>query len=169
MKLMSEKLQDLQALYVKDLRLLLSAEEVIAMKMPFVIGSASDPELKQVFRQHRLETEEQVKRLREILHQVSGEADPLKCKVMYSMFGEIEDVAEDAEHERLRDAAMLAEARRIEHYEIASYGALLEFARLLGYERHVQLLEATMREETMADNRLAEIGARVYLTARTAA
>jgi ferritin-like metal-binding protein YciE len=169
MKLMSEKLPDLQSLYVKDLRLLLSAEEVIAMKMPFMIGSTSDAELKQVFRDHRLETEEQVKRIREILHELTGEADPLKCKVVYSMFDEIEDMAEDAGHEPVRDAAMLVEARRIEHYEIAAYGALLQFAQILGFDRHVQLLEQNSREESQADQRLGEIGARVYLTARTAA
>lgn len=168
MKLLIEKLHDLRALYVKELRLLLSAEEVIAMKVPFMIGSVTDPELNQLMKEHQQETGIQIDRLREILHRTTGEADPLKCRVAYSLFDEIEDVARDAVHPPVRDAAMLAEARRVEHYEMAAYSALLQYARLLGYEADLQMLEQTMHEEAKADQQLALLADRVYSTARAA-
>lgn len=168
MKMMIEKLHDLQALYIKELRLLLSAEEVIAIKAPFMIGSVTDEELNQLLNEHHSETGVQIDRLREILRRVTGEADPLKCRVVYSLFDEIEDVAQDAVHPPIRNAAMLAEARRVEHYEIAAYSALIEYARLLGYDADVRMLQQSMQEETRVDQRLSNLGQRVYTSARAA-
>lgn len=168
MKLLIEKLHDLQALYVKELRLLLSAEEVIAMKLPFMIGAVTDGELNRLLKEHQQETGVHIDRLREILRRTTGEADPLKCRVAYSLFDEIEDVAQEAVHPPVRDAAMLAEARRVEHYEMAAYSALLEYASLLGYEADVKMLEKTMQEESQTDHRLLQMGERVNTIARAA-
>ena len=110
----------------------------------------------------------QINRLREMLHRTTGEADPLKCRVAYSLFDEIEDIAQDAEHPPVCDAAMLAEPRRVEHYELAAYSALLQYARLLGFEPDLQMLEQSMQDETRADQQLASLFDRVYATARAA-
>jgi ferritin-like metal-binding protein YciE len=169
MKLLIEKLPDLKALYIKELRLLLSAEEVNAIKTPIMIAVAADNEFKRALDGHLLETETHASRLREILHRITGEADPLKCKVVYSLFDEIEDLAQDAAHAPVRDAALLAEARRVEHYEIAAYGAVLRFARALGYEADAALLDQTTREEVVADETLSRIAERVYPAACKAA
>jgi ferritin-like metal-binding protein YciE len=167
MKLVVEKLPDLQALYVKQLRLLLSAGEVIAMKMPFVIQNVTDPEFNRFLRDHLPETEKQVQRVRTILHRLTREADPLKCKVSYCLFDEIEEAVAEAEHEPVRDAAMLAEVRRVEHYEIAAYSALLQFAQVLGSTQDAQLHEQTLREEALAEQRLSRMSDRIYAGART--
>jgi ferritin-like metal-binding protein YciE len=170
MKLLIEKMPNLQALYVKELRLLLSAEEMIGIKSPIMAEAADDPELNQAFRRDVEETHEHVSRLREILHRATGAADPLKCRVVYSLFDEVEDLSQDAASRlAVRDAALIAEAQRIEHYQIAAYGALRQFARTLGHDEDLRLLEQTYLEEERADRELAAIGERVYPAALNAA
>lgn len=169
MKLMSEKLPNLEALYVKQLRLLLSAEELIVRGAPRMAETATDPELKQVLRDHVEETERHALRLRSILGTLPGEHDPLKCKTAGALIDEAEDMIEDAEHESVRDAALIAAAQRIEHYEIAAYGAVRHFARVLSREQDVNLLSQTIDEEGNADHHLTRIAERVNLIARKAA
>lgn len=169
MKLMSEKLPDLEALYVKQLRLMLSAEELILRGLPRMAETTTDNELKQAFRSHLEETEKQAARLRKILDLLPGEHDPVKCKVVSALIDEADDMREDSAHESVRDAAMIAAAQRIEHYEIAAYGALRHFARVLNREQDVTLLSQTIDEEGNADHRLTHIAERVNPTARKAA
>jgi len=163
---MIEKIPDLQSLYVKQLRLLLSAEEMIAIKAPIMAEAAEDVELNQALRHHVQETGVHAARLREILHHGIGETGPLKCKVVYSLFDEVEELVHDAAHVPVRDAALIAEAQRIEHYQIAAYQALVQFARTLGHYDDAQLLEQTFHEEESANQELARIGERVYPSAR---
>ena len=165
MKLLIEKIADLQALYVKELRLMLSAEEMIAIKSPLMADSAGDPELTHLFREHEQETEVHASRLREILHRIAGEASPLKCKVVYALFNEVEDLIEDASHVPVCDATLVTEAQRIEHYEIAAYGALVQLARALGLGEDAELLDQSLLEEERATQYLAVIAKRIYPTA----
>ncbi len=169
MKLVIEKMSDLQALYVKELRSLLSAEELIAIKSPIMAEIAEDPELVRLLREHILETQTHIDRLREILHRATGEADPLKCKVAYALFDEVQSLIEDAAHVPIRDAALVTEARRIEHYEIAAYEALLQIATILRFAGDVSLLDRSLREEEGACRRLALIAERIYPAAQKAA
>jgi ferritin-like metal-binding protein YciE len=169
MKLLIEKLPDLRALYTKELRLILSAEEMIAIKSPIMAEAAEDQELIQLLRRNIADTHAHASRLREILQRTTGEADPLKCRVVYALFDEVEDVSQDAAHTPVRDAALLAEALRIEHYQIAAYSALRQFARILGREEDLQMLEETLGEEELANQELAGIAERVYAAALQAA
>lgn len=169
MKLMSEKLPDLEALYVKQLRMLLSAEELILRGLPRMAETATDSELKQAFRSHVEETEKQAARLRTILEALPGDHDPIKCKVVSALIDEAEDMIEDSDHDHVRDAALIAAAQRIEHYEIAGYGAVRHFARVLKRDQDVTLLSQTIDEEGNADHRLTGIAERVNPTARKAA
>jgi ferritin-like metal-binding protein YciE len=162
MKLFVEKMPDLQALYVKELRLLLSAEEMIAIKSPIMAEAAEDAELIQILRRNVADTYAHASRLREILHRVTGEAGPLKCRVVYALFDEVEDLSQDAAHNPVRDAALTAEAQRIEHYQIAAYEALQKFARILGHDEDARVLEQSFREEELASQELAAIAERVY-------
>jgi ferritin-like metal-binding protein YciE len=169
MKLVIEKLPDLQALYVKELRLFLSAEEMIAIKAPLMAEIAKDPDLIHVFREHIQETHRHADRLRGILNRVAGEADPLKCKVVYSLFDELEDVVEDASHDPVRDAALLSEAQRITQYELGSYKALRHFACALELGQDAQLLDQSLREKERAGKQLAFLAERIYPAARQTA
>jgi ferritin-like metal-binding protein YciE len=169
MKMLIEKLPDLQALYVKELRLFLSAEEMIAIKAPLMAEAAIDPDLIHLFRQHIQETHLHADRVRGILNRATGEADPLKCKVVYSLFDELEDVMEDASHPPVRDAALISEAQRIEQYEMASFAALRQLACALELGQDAQLLDQSYREKERACEQLTVIAKRIYPAARKTA
>jgi ferritin-like metal-binding protein YciE len=169
MKFFSANIDSLHKLYVNQLQMLLSAEEQITDALPTMIEKATDPQLKQAFQSHLQETENQVSRLEQILEQETGEAEDVKCKVLAALVTEAEDMVKDAADESVRDAALIAAAQRVEHYEIASYGAVRQFARILGQAKHAQLLDQTIREEGHADHLLTEIASRVNPYAEKAA
>jgi ferritin-like metal-binding protein YciE len=169
MKLTIEKLPDLRALYIRQLRLLLSAEEQIVRGLPAMIEIATDTQLKQAFQSHQQETETHVSRLREILTRIAGEAEPIKCKVLAALVEEAEDLVESCAHDAVRDAALISAAQRIEHYEIAAYGAVRHFAHVLGRQSEAEALDQTIHEEGHADHLLTSIAERVNPAARKAA
>jgi ferritin-like metal-binding protein YciE len=148
MKLFSEKISDLQSLYLRQLRLLLSAEGMIAIKTPHLLETTTDIELQQVFQQCIEESEERAARLREILGDAHGDSSqPLKCRVVYGLFDEAEEMIEDCAHVSVRNAAIIAVAMRIKHYQTAAYEAIRQFARALGREQDVQMFDEILREE----------------------
>lgn len=169
MKFVIEQIPDLHGLYVKELRLFLSAEEMITIKAPRMADVAQDPELIHLFRQYIEETYVHSDRSREILSRVTGEADPLKCKVVYSLFDEVEDLIEDASHVPVRDAALITEAQRVQHYELACLGSLCQIARALALGEDARLLEQSLREKENSNQRLALIGDRIYPAAKNPA
>lgn len=168
MKLVIEKLPDLRALYVRELRLLLSAEEQIVRALPTMMQTARDTQLKQAFQSHHQETEAHVTRLRNMLETIAGEADPLKCKVIGALIDETEDMCQSCSHDAVRDAALIAGAQRVEHYEIAAYGAMRHFAQMLGRTFDAEILDQTIHEEGHADHLLSTIAERVNPAAHKA-
>jgi len=166
MKFVIEKMPDLHALYIKELRLLLSAEEMISIKAPRMAETAQDSVLVHLFRQYVEETCVHIDRLREILLCMTGEADPLKCKVVYALFDEVEDLIEDASHVPVRDAALVTEAQRVQHYQLAGLGVLREIADALELREDAQLLDQSLRELEGTNLRLTVIGERIYPSAR---
>ena len=169
MKFVSEKLPDLHALYVQQLRLLLSCEELIIRGMPRMAERATDGQLKKEIEAHLLESETHAERLKTILARAGGEHEPLKCKTILSLLDEADSMVEDAAHDAVRDAAVVAALQRIEHYEIAAYGAMRHFAQVLGLSEDALLLDKSAHEEGDADHMLTEIAYRVNPTARKAA
>ena len=169
MKLMIEKISDLQGLYVKELRMLLSAEEMIAIKSMYLVEVAKDSELKELLTRQWQESEAQAAHVREMLARNGGDVSPFKCRVIYGLFDEAEDLAQDAAHDSVRNAALVAVARRIKHYEIALYQTLLQYALALEHEMDARILQESLQEEEKADRQLAAIGERVHPTARRVA
>lgn len=166
MKLVIEKMPDLHALYIKELRLLLSAEEMISIKTPRMAEAARDAELTHLFRQYVEETYSYIDRLREILRRLTGEPSPLKCKVVYALFDEVDDLIEDASHAPVRDAALITEAQRVQHFELAGLGALQQIARALDLGEDAQLLDRSLHEKESTALRLTSLGERIYPAAR---
>ena len=169
MKLVHEKLPHLQELYIQRLRMMLSAEELMVRGLPRMAETATDAELKHVFRMHVEETEAHALRLRTILGRLTAESDPIKSKVIAALLDEAEDMIKEADHETLRDAALIAAAQCVEHYEIAAYGTVRHYARVLGRDEDATLLDQTLQEEGRADHRLSAIAERVNPAARKAA
>ena len=168
MKLVSERIHDLQGLYVRHLRLLLSAEELIAIKTPFFMERATDAQLQRVLRKQSAEGEAHAARLRDMLSRAGSESAPIKCKAIYALFDEAEDLVEDAAQDAVRDALLISEAQRIKHYEIAAYGAVRQFARVLDRVDDERLLDETIHEKGDADKRLSSIAERVNPAAKAA-
>ena len=172
MKIVSENFKNLRALYVNQLRLLLSAEEQIVRVLPDMMNAATDEQLSQAFRTHYQETDIHVKRLEELLTNLKSadpsvdSTSPIRCKAAHGLIAEAEDMIEDARDAFVKDAALIAAAQRIEHYEIAAYGAVRQFAWVLGETAAADVLDQTIKEEGHADHLLTSIAERINIEAR---
>jgi len=165
MKFFSANLGTLRELYHDQLRMLLSTEEQITEALPKMIEKATDPELKRAFQTHLQETREHVTRIQQILREETNEAKSSRCKVLAALVSEAEDMIKDATDESVRDAALISAAQRVEHYEIATYGAVRHWAYILGEADQVALLDRTIKEEGHADHLLTSIANRVNVEA----
>lgn len=161
MKVFSANLENLRSLYINQLQMLLSVENQITEALPKMIDKALDTQLKQAFESHLQETRVQVTRLEQILNTVAGEAKAVKSKVMAALVTETEDMVKDAADDGVRDAALISAGQRVEHFEIAAYGAVRRWAELLGEKAQASLLDQTIKEEGHADHLLTEIANRV--------
>ena len=169
MKVFSANLDNLRKLYINQLQMLLSTEQQIIEALPKMIDKAMDTQLKQAFESHLQETRVHVTRIEQMLHHSAGEAKPIKCKVLAALVTETEDMVKDSADESVRDAALISAGQRVEHYEIAVYGAVRRWAQILGETAHVELLDKTIKDEGHADQLLTEIADRVNPYAQRAA
>jgi ferritin-like metal-binding protein YciE len=169
MKFFSANLETLRELYINQIRMLVSTEQQITEALPKMIEKATDTQLKQAFQSHLQETRVHVTRLQQILQAEKQDTEPLKCKVLAALVSEAEDMIKDATDTSVRDAALIAAAQRVEHYEIAVYGAVRQWARILGRNGQVELLDQTIKEEGHADKLLTSIADHVNVDADKAA
>lgn len=174
MKWLSEDFKNLHALYVNQLRVMLSAEEQIVRALPIMKVKATDTQLQQAFQSHLQETEVHIKRLEELLaaeknaHAEVSSTGPQKCKTLAALTDEADELITDARDAWVRDAALIAAAQRVEHYEIASYGTLRQWAYTLGDTNAVEVLDKTAKEEGHADHLLTSIAERINPRAKAA-
>lgn len=155
------KLRTLHDLFIHELKDLYDAEHQILEALPLMIEAATHPELKQAFEEHRKQTEEQVNRLEEVFDMLGEEAKRQTCDGMKGVLKEGHKVLTEKMEDNVRDAALITAAQRVEHYEIAGYGAVVTFARLMEHEEEADLLQETLDEEGEADHILTEIAERV--------
>lgn len=153
------KIDTLQKLFVHELKDLWSAENQILDALPKMIKKADHPDLKKAFENHLEETEGQVGRLQTIFKGLDFEPGGHKCKGMEGLLKEGED-ALAIEDPNVRDAAMIAAAQRVEHYEIAGYGVASTYAEKLGHSAAADLLYKTLEEEGKADRLLSRMAER---------
>src|SRR5882672_12018178 len=145
MKLFSANLETLRELYHNQLRMLLSAEQQITEALPRMIEKATDIQLKQAFQSHLQETHIHVTRLQQILREEINDVEAIQCKVLPALVAEAEEMIADTTDAAVRDAALIAAAQRVEHYEIAVYGAVRQWAHILGEAEQVTILDQTIR------------------------
>ncbi|MEY2485204.1 MAG: hypothetical protein QOG67_3349 [Verrucomicrobiota bacterium] len=155
------KLDSLETLYVEELRDLYNAENQLLKALPKMAKAASSPELKQAFGEHLEQTQEHVARLEEIFEKLDKKPTGKTCKAMKGLIEEGSEILEEEGEESVLDAAIIAAAQKVEHYEIASYGTVRTFAEILGEEDAVELLQQTLDEEGEADQRLTELAEEV--------
>ncbi len=158
MALFSANLESLRALYIDQLQHLYSVEMQLTEALPKMADAATDPQLKQAFTTHLQETRQHVTRIKQILGNTDQSAvDSKKCKVMAAMIDAGENMIKDAKDNAVRDAGLILAGQRAEHYEMASYGAVRNWAQILGEDQAAQLLDQTLKEEGQADHLLTEI------------
>jgi ferritin-like metal-binding protein YciE len=148
------KLNSLHDLYVTELKDLYDAENRIIKALPKMAEAASSPDLKNAFEEHLQQTRNQAMRLEQIFQKLDESPKGEKCKGMVGIIDEGEDLMDEDAPPAVSDAALIAAAQRVEHYEIASYGTARTFARRLGYQDHERLLSETLEEEGQTDKKL---------------
>ncbi len=165
MKLFSANIQDLQSLYITNLKKALDMEQKITKALPDLIDNSSDTELSQAFRNHLEETRGHVSKIEMLLRQLVGDAETETCKVINGLSTEGSDTIKDVKDPSVRDIALIGAAQQVEHHEIAVYGTLRRWAELLRRDEDAAVLESIESDEVNADQTLTEIAERVNLEA----
>ena len=160
------KLNSLKDLYVEQLKDLYSAENQLIKALPKMVEAASSDELRTSIEEHLEKTKQHAARLEKIFDRMGEDSKGPKCKGMEGLLKEGSEVIEDDEMDaEVKDAAMIAAAQRVEHYEIAGYGCVRTYATLLGDREAAALLEQTLEEEKEADETLTEIAEQINVEA----
>jgi ferritin-like metal-binding protein YciE len=160
----------IQELFIDELKDLYSAEKQITKSLPKLAKAATSPELKDAFETHLKETFGQIERLDKVF-QILGKSPRGKtCNGMKGVLEEGAEVLEETEKgSSVRDAALISAAQRVEHYEMAGYGCVREYATLLGQKEIAKLLDETLAEEKAADSKLGEVAKQINPAALEAA
>ncbi len=153
-------LETMQDLLIDQLRDLYNAESQLVKALPKMAKAATNPTLAEAFRQHFTQTEGHVSRLEQIFERLDTSPRGKKCKGMEGLVEEAEETMDEDGEDTVMDAGIIADAQRVEHYEIAAYGTAKTLAGILGQQEIVQLLDATLHEEKEADQKLTEIAER---------
>ena len=119
--------------------------------------AATSAQLKTAFEDHLLMTKEQIARLEAVFESIGEKAKAKKCDAMEGLIKEASGIMEECEEGSMRDAGIISAAQKVEHYEIASYGTLRQFAETLDLGKVAELLEASLQEEKDADLKLTDV------------
>jgi ferritin-like metal-binding protein YciE len=150
-------LNSLQDLFVHELRDLYSAEQQLVSALPKMARAASSPDLQTAFHEHLDQTRNHVTRLDRIFGQLGTSGMGKECEAMKGLIKEGEQTIQAGGDSDVKDAALIAAAQRVEHYEIAAYGAARTFAEKLGYDEAADMLQKTLDEEGKTDKKLTAL------------
>lgn len=150
-------LQTLNDLYEDELKDLYSAENQILKALPKMSRAASHPQLKRAFTAHERQTRQHVKRLERICRDLGITPKGKKCVGMEGVIKEGAELIQERPEPDVLDAGLIAAAQHVEHYEIAGYGCVRTYARLLGQQEHAALLQQTLDEEEDTDELLTSL------------
>ncbi|WP_179020506.1 YciE/YciF ferroxidase family protein [Winogradskyella forsetii] len=147
-------MKDLKGLFEHQLKDLHSAESQLVNALPKMAKKASNSQLKDAFENHLKETKDHKQRLEEICNELDIKPTGEKCKAMEGLIKEAEGFMDEADNDDVMDAGLIAEAQRVEHYEISGYGTAVRYAKELGHSDIASKLQKTLDEEYNADNKL---------------
>jgi ferritin-like metal-binding protein YciE len=152
------KVKSLRELFEIELYYAYDCEQKLVGKgLPAMIEAASSPQLQSALKQHLEETRNHVRRLEQVFGSIGTEPESKDNDVLDELMNAAEDSVSNIEQSPLRDAALIVNGNMVEHYEIATYGTLAAFARNLGLQNVVNLLEQTLAEEKIADAKLTQL------------
>jgi ferritin-like metal-binding protein YciE len=151
----------IEELLIDELKDIYSAEKQITKALPKLAKAATSTELRSAFESHLQETLGQIERLDQIFETLGKSPRGKVCHGMQGVLEEGSEVLDDTEKGEVRDAALISAAQRVEHYEMAAYGSVREYAKLLGHKDVASLLQQTLDEEEAADQKLTSIAGKI--------
>ena len=151
------KVNSLHDLYLEQLKDLYDAEHQLIKALPKMAKASSSAELRKAFEEHLEKTKEHARRIETIFESMGENAKGQKCKAMEGLVKEGSEVIEEDMEDGVKDAALIAAAQRVEHYEMAGYGTVRAMAEVLGENKHVSLLTKTLEEEKETDEKLTQL------------
>ena len=154
---MATRMNTLEDLYMDMLKDLYSAEKQLVKALPKMAKAAHSGDLQQAFNDHLSQTEGHVERIERIFSDLNGSPRGKKCVGMEGIVAEGNELMKEKVEPDVLDAGLIAGAQKAEHYEIASYGTARTWAQRLGYNDAAQLLQQTLEEESMANEKLTKI------------
>ncbi|PPK86056.1 ferritin-like metal-binding protein YciE [Neolewinella xylanilytica] len=150
-------MKNLQGLLEHQLRDLYSAEGQYAEILPKMVAAASDSKLKAMFTDHLKQTKSQQDRVRQLLEDIDVKPGGVKCEAMAGLIKECQGMIDEDTTAAVKDAGLIAEAQRCEHYEISGYGTATKYAMTLGHDDMVEVLDAILDEESRFDEELNDL------------
>ena len=153
----SKDIKSLDDLFVHTLRDVYYAEKQITKALPQMIDKATDTTLKQGFQKHLKETEGHIKRLDQVFELHGVKAKAINCPAIDGIIEETEEITGDIDDKQVLDAALIAAAQAVEHYEITRYGTLIAWATELGRSDCAALLKQNLAEEKATDKKLTDM------------
>lgn len=155
---MEMRLDSLKTLYIDELKGIYDAEKQLVEALPKMAEAATSDDLKRGFRQHLEQTQDHIQRLEDIFDNLGETPAGKKCFGMQGIIREGEQLIQKQDIQPdVKDAGLIAQAQKAEHYEIAGYGTLRQFAQQLGYDQAAKLLNRTLDEESKTDERLTSM------------
>jgi ferritin-like metal-binding protein YciE len=159
MGIFSKDIKTFDDLFVHQLRDIYYAEKQLVKALPKMAERATSPQLKQAFKNHLEETKGHVARVEQVFRMHGADAKAVDCPAIDGIIKEANEIAGDVADKEVLDAALIAAAQAVEHYEITRYGTLVAWARQLGRDDCASVLEQTLKEEHAADDKLNKLAA----------
>ena len=150
-------MKSVQDLLLNELRDIYDAEKQLVRALPKMAKASSSEQLRQAFQEHLEETKNQVERLEQAFERLDTRARGKRCQAMHGLIAEAGEIMEEIKTPQVLDAALIAGAQKVEHYEIAAYGSARALAQACGHREVAQLLDETLEEEKEADQKLNQI------------
>lgn len=148
------KIETLEQAFIHELSDIYSGEKQLAKALPRFSKAATNEQLSESFLTHQAETETQIERIDQIVELLEIKLNRIKCKAMEGLIEEGVEILKEIEEGPVRDAMLIAAGQKVEHYEIATYGTLVELAKKLGYDEAAEILQLTLDEEKATDEKL---------------
>ncbi len=160
-------LENLQDLYLEEIKDVYDAEHQLLKALESLSAAAKNPMLAGAFKEHHSQTQGQIKRLETVFRNLGEKPERKTCKAMQGLVKEGKEMIEEDADDDVKDAGLIAAAQRSEHYEIAAYGTVAAYAKLLGRKEDAKLLQATLAEEKETDAKLTKLAMQVANPAAT--
>lgn len=149
--------ENLADAFYHELQDLYSAEKQLTKALPKMVKKASSKDLREAFESHLAETEQHVQRVEEAFEDTGKTARAKTCEAMKGLIKEADELLKENIEPMVKDAMMIGAAQKVEHYEIAAYGTLCTWAKVLGYDNALKQLKLNMADEELADQKLSQL------------